>query len=98
MTAPDSSGPKSRLTNELALRRVMVPSRLLNIANHVEALALSHPLVLPGPFFRFGASHGWPKLGEATRGPTACNLVELRGEALKNYEVIDREVQALLRR
>jgi hypothetical protein len=58
-----------------------------------EALALSRPLVFAGSIFRLGAFHGGPSLSEATKGGTTCNLVELRGHALKNYGVTDMRKQ-----
>jgi hypothetical protein len=48
---------------------------------------LNRPLVFAWSIFRLGASRGWPSLSEATKGAATCNLVELRGHALKNYGV-----------
>jgi hypothetical protein len=61
----------------------------------VEALALSRPLVFAWFHFRLGASQGRPSLSEATKGPMTCNLVELRGHALKNYGVTDMGKQGI---
>jgi hypothetical protein len=56
----------------------------------VEALALSRPLVFAWfHFFDLVRPKRGPSLSEATKGPTTCNLVELRGRALKNYGVTD---------
>ncbi len=90
MTASDSRGSKSRLTNGLTLRLAIGPPPVSSMSRTmVEALALSRPLVFAWFHFRLGASQGGPSLGEATKAPTTCNLVELRGHALKNYGVTD---------
>jgi hypothetical protein len=61
----------------------------------VEVLALSRQLVFAGSIFRLGASRGWPSLSEAMEGAATCNLVELRGHALKNYGVADMGKQGI---
>jgi len=61
----------------------------------VEVLALSRQLVFAGSIFRLGASRGWPSLNEAMEGAATCNLVELRGHALKNYGVTDMGKQGI---
>jgi hypothetical protein len=61
----------------------------------VEVLALSRQLVFAGSIFRLGASRGWPSLSEAMEGAATCNLVELRGHALKNYGVTDMGKQGI---
>ena len=60
-----------------------------------EALAFSRPPAFAGSIFRLGAPQGGPSLTDATNGPTTCNLVELRGHAMKNYEVTDMGKQGI---
>jgi hypothetical protein len=82
--------PKSRLAKELTLRHAIGPPPVSSMSRTtVEALALSRPLVLAGSIFRLGVSQRGLSLSEATKGRTTCNLVELRGHALKNYGVPD---------
>ena len=96
MTASDSRGSKSRLTNELTLRDAIGPPPVSSMSRTtIEAPALSCPLVFAWFHFRLGASQGWPNLSEATKGATTCNLVELRGHALKNYGVTDTGKQGI---
>jgi hypothetical protein len=71
------------------------PSRLPMSRTTVDALALSRRLSSPGSIFRLGASPGGPSPSEATKGRTICNLVELRGQALKNYGVSDMGKQGI---
>jgi hypothetical protein len=88
--------PKSRLANELTLRHAIGRPPVSSMSRTtVEALALSRPLVFAWFHFRLGASQRGPSLSEATKGPTTCNLVELRGPALKNYGVTDMGKQGI---
>ena len=96
MTASDSRGSKSRLTNELTLRHAIGPLPSPQCREpRLRRWRCVARLSSPGSIFRLGASQGWPNLSEATKGATTCNLVELRGHALKNYEVTDTGKQGI---
>ena len=69
------------------------PSHLLNVANHDCGAGIESPACLrqvPFPTWRVSRM---AKPSEATKGSMTCNLVELRGHALKNYGVTDRGKQ-----
>jgi hypothetical protein len=65
------------------------PSRLLNVANQDRGAGVESLACLRLSSFFNLARPGRPNLSETTKGPTTCNLVELRGHALKNYGVTD---------
>jgi hypothetical protein len=78
------------ITNELTLRHAIRPRPVSSMSRTmVEALALSRPLVFAWFHFSTWRVPRRTSLSEATKGPTTCNLVELRGHALKNYGVTD---------
>ena len=82
--------PTSQITNELTLRHAIRPRPVSSMSRTmVEALALSRPLVFAWFHFSTWRVPRRTSLSEATKGPTTCNLVELRGHALKNYGVTD---------
>jgi hypothetical protein len=94
MRASDSPGFRSRLPNELTLRHAIGPP-LLDVANHGLGADVEPPACLRlVPFFDLARPRR-PSISEATKGPTACNLVELRGHALKIYGVTDMGKQGI---
>src|ERR1700722_3008286 len=67
----------------------LLPS--LNVQNHGRGAGVEWPR-LPSPRFPFSTRHVsrmTKLLPKATKGTRTCNLVELRGRALKNYEVTE---------
>ena len=98
MRVSDSRGSKSRLTNELTLRHAIGPPPLSSMSRTtVQTLALSRPLVFAWFHFSTWRVPRGPSLSYATKGPTTCNLVELRGRPLKNYGVTDVGKQGIPR-
>ena len=91
MTASDSRGSKSRLTKELTLRDAIGPPPVSSMSRTtVVALALRRPLVFAWfHFLTWRVPRGGQALVRLRKGGTTCNLVELRGHALKNYGVTD---------
>jgi hypothetical protein len=88
--------PTSQITNELTLRHAIRPRPVSSMSRTmVEALALSRPLVFAWFHFSTWRVPRRTSLSEATKGPTTCNLVELRGHALKNYGVTDMGKQGI---
>ena len=72
------------------------PSRLLHVANHASGAGVEPPARLRlVPSFDLARPKEGQALSEATKGPTTCNLVELRGHGLKNYGVADMGKQGI---